>query len=57
MGKKTITGNVTFTPSECDTLKDYAVSGILAKRKTAVWKQNCKAHKKVPLSGNSDISR
>ncbi|WP_204245909.1 sigma 54-interacting transcriptional regulator [Flavonifractor sp. An82] len=53
MGKKTITGNVTFTPSECDTLKDYAVNGILAKaensrleeklqsaqKSAAVWKQ------------------
>ena len=31
MGKKTITGNITLTPSECSTLKDYAVNGILAK--------------------------
>ena len=27
MGKKTITGNITLTPSECSTLKDYAVNG------------------------------
>ena len=53
MGKKTITGNITLTPSECDTLKDYAVNGILAKaensrleaklqsaqKSAAVWKQ------------------
>lgn len=53
MGKKTITGNITFTPSECDMLKDYAVNGILAKaensrleaklqsaqKSAAVWKQ------------------
>ena len=59
MGKKTITGNVTFTPSECDTLKDYAVSGILAKaensrleaklqsaqKSAAVWKQRYKSLK------------
>ena len=59
MGKKTIIGNVTFTPSECDTLKDYAVSGILAKaensrleaklqsaqKSAAVWKQRYKSLK------------
>ena len=53
MGKKTITGNITLTPSECSTLKDYAVNGILAKaensrleeklqsaqKSAAVWKQ------------------
>ena len=53
MGKKTITGNITLTPSECNTLKDYAVNGILAKaensrleeklqqaqKSVAVWKQ------------------
>ena len=53
MGKKTITGNITLTSSECSTLKDYAVNGILAKaensrleeklqsaqKSAAVWKQ------------------
>ncbi len=53
MGKKTLTGNITLTPSECSTLKDYAVNGILAKaensrledrlqqaqKSAAVWKQ------------------
>ena len=53
MGKKTITGNITLTPSECSTLKDCAVIGILAKaensrledklqqaqKSAAVWKQ------------------
>lgn len=53
MGKKTITGNVTLTPSECDTLKTYAVNGILAKaensrleeklqsaqKSAAIWRQ------------------
>ena len=53
MGKKTITGNITLTPSECSTLKDYAVNGILVKaensrleeklqsaqKSAAVWKQ------------------
>ena len=53
MGKKTITGNITLTPSECSTLKDYAVNGILARaessrleeklqqaqKSAAVWKQ------------------
>ena len=53
MGRKTITGNITLTPSECSTLKDYAVNGILAKaensrleeklqsaqKSAAVWKQ------------------
>ena len=53
MGKKTITGNITLTPAECSTLKDYAVNGILAKaensrlneklqsvqKNAAIWKQ------------------
>ena len=53
MGKKTITGNITLTSSECSTLKDYAVNGILARaensrleeklqqtqKSAAVWKQ------------------
>ena len=53
MGKKTITGNITLTPSECHTLTDYAVNGILAKavnrrleaqrhhaqKNVVVWKQ------------------
>lgn len=53
MGKKTITGNITLTPSECSTLKNYAVNGILAKaensrleeklqqaqKSATVWKQ------------------
>ena len=48
IGKKTITGNITLPPSECSTLKDYAVNGILAKleeklqnaqKSAAVWKQ------------------
>ena len=53
MGKKTITGNVSFTPSECNILKDYAVTGLLVKAENsrleeklrsaqcsaAIWKQ------------------
>ena len=53
MGKKTITGNVSFTPSECNILKDYAVTGLLIKAENshleeklhsaqwsaAIWKQ------------------
>ena len=31
MGKRTITGNITMTPTECETLKAYAVNGIAAK--------------------------
>lgn len=59
MGKKTITGNITLTPSECSTLKDYAVNGILAKaensrleeklqsaqKSAAVWKQRYESPK------------
>ena len=57
MGKKTITGNITLTPSECSTLKDYAVNGILARQKTAAWKISCNKRKRVPLSGNSGMKR
>ena len=39
MGKKTITGNITLTPSECSTLKDYAVNGILDVYKRQVLPQ------------------
>ena len=53
MGKKTITGNVTLTPSQCSILKDYAVNGILVQaensrlkeklqsvqKSAAIWKQ------------------
>ena len=53
MGKKTITGNVSFTPSECNILKDYAVTCLLVKAENsrleeklrsaqcsaAIWKQ------------------
>lgn len=45
-GEKTITGNITLTPSECSTLKDYAVNGILAKAENSRLEENCKAHKK-----------
>ena len=31
VGKRTITGSITMTPSECETLKAYAVNGIAAK--------------------------
>lgn len=53
MGKKTITGNITLTPSECNILKDYATTGLLVKAENsrleeklrsaqwsaAIWKQ------------------
>ena len=57
MGKKTITGNVTFTPSECDTLKDYAVSGILAKRENSRLEAKLQSAQKSAAVWNSDISR
>ena len=61
MGKKTITGNITLTPSECSTLKDYAVNGILAKaensrleeklqqaqKSAVVWKQRYESLKEL----------
>ena len=61
MGKKTITGNITLTPSECNTLKDYAVNGILAKaensrleeklqqaqKSAVVWKQRYESLKEL----------
>ena len=43
MGKKTITGNITLTPSECNILKDYATTGLLVKAETAAWKKSCAA--------------
>ena len=53
MGKKTITGNITLTPSECNILKDYATTCLLVKAENsrleeklrsaqwsaAIWKQ------------------
>ena len=53
MGKKTITGNITLTPFECNILKDYATTGLLVKAENsrleeklrsaqwsaAIWKQ------------------
>ena len=61
MGKKTITANIALTPSECSTLKDYAVNGILAKaensrleeklqqaqKRAAVWKQRYESLKEL----------
>ena len=58
MGKKNaLTGNVSFTPQECDTLKKYAVNGIAAKadnrrlkeklasaeQSATIWKQRFEA--------------
>ncbi len=31
MGKKMLTGNISLTPAECDTLKRYAANGVAAK--------------------------
>ena len=54
MGKKNaLTGNITLTPDECDTLKRYATNGILfhaenerlkgklesAQKSASIWKQ------------------
>ena len=66
MGKKTISGNIALTPSECSTLKDYAVNGILAKaensrleeklqqakKSATVWKQRYESLKEQALSGS-----
>ena len=46
MGKKTITGNITLTPSECSTLKDYAVNGILAKAENSRLEEKLQQAKK-----------
>ena len=46
MGKKTITGNITLTPSECSTLKDYAVNGILAKAENSRLKEKLQSEQK-----------
>ena len=58
MGKKNaLTGNVSLTPQECDTLKKYAVNGIAAKadnrrlkeklasaeQSATIWKQRFEA--------------
>ena len=40
MGKKSaITGNITLTPDECRTLKDYAVSSFAEKAEKIKYKQ------------------
>ena len=46
MGKKTITGNITLTPSECSTLKDYAVNGIFAKAENSRLKEKLQSEQK-----------
>ena len=46
MGKKTITGNITLTPSECSTLKDYAVNGIFAKAENSRLEEKLQQAKK-----------
>ena len=58
MGKKNaLTGNISLTPQECDTLKKYAVNGIAAKadnrrlkeklasaeQSATIWKQRFEA--------------
>ena len=58
MGKKSsITGNISFTPDQCDTLKRYAVNGIIAnadnkrlkeklasaEKTVSIWKQRYEA--------------
>ena len=56
MGKKTITGNITLTPSECNTLKDYAVNGILAKAENSRLEEKLQQAQRASLSGNSDMN-
>ncbi len=61
MGKKTLTGNISLTPTECDTLKRHAMNGLTARaevsqlqakltaaeKTAAVWKQRYeKLHEK-----------
>lgn len=46
MGKKTISGNIALTPSECSTLKDYAVNGILAKAENSRLEEKLQQAKK-----------
>ena len=46
MGKKTISGNIALTPSECSTLKDYAFNGILAKAENSRLEEKLQQAKK-----------
>ena len=43
MGKKTITGNITLTPSECNILKDYATTGLLVKAENSRLEENLRS--------------
>ncbi len=46
IGKKTITGNVALSPSECQNLKDLAVKGLLAKGEISNLQEQLKSVRK-----------
>lgn len=47
MGKKTLTGNISLTPSECDTLKRYAENGITARAEISKLKDKLASAEKT----------
>ena len=58
MGKKNpITGNISLTPQECDTLKSYAVNSITSRRTTAGCRSGWLPPKKAPQFGKSGMNR
>ena len=58
MGKKTITGNITLTPSECSTLKDLRGQWDSCQGgKQPFGRKTAKRTKKCCCLGNSDMSR
>ena len=58
MGKKATFGNnVVLTPDECDTLKHYAVNGIIADADNKRLKENWLPQKRRFPSGNSGMKQ
>ncbi len=46
IGKKSITGNISMTPSECSNLKELAIKGIIARGEISTLKDQLKAAQK-----------
>lgn len=58
MGKKNaLTGNVSLTPDQCDTLKRYAVNGIIANADNKRLKEKLASAEKQFPSGNSGMKQ
>ena len=55
--KKALTGNVSLTPDQCDTLKRYAVNGIIANADNKRLKEKLASAEKQFPSGNSGMKQ